>query len=678
MKVDGKERKLTAMYAPQQGRQEFFERLGPRITRRSVIGIDANCVPDMAIDLKRASTSPYDNRGADTLRDIVDSKCLHDVVREVVGKEAIFTSHHIVAGGECWSRIDQIYIPNDSQTHFALGPPGDFFIPHEGSEVDHTMVDVRTKLVKPKRGKDLPRIAEEIFDDPAFVHKLREAIVGEALNVNPGKPNGWREGWEKIKILARDTCLAQTKAIKRKKSAAAKCRGKILNRISALVRHGTATREQILYAHDLRKQIKTLNRSTYTLHDTLEKEAYNMGKAHDRCTKEFFTPWHDTHAAQHIEAMKKADWTDPSDPQFTGQTARTLTEVLIELTRYYTSLFADKPVTDRAAYDECLDTLSDPHSRRVLPPTAAKCGAKITTEEMLPVLASLPLGKSPGPDRLPNKFYTTLASTLAPMLTATLNEGAAHGELHPTCIEGIISVLYKKKDREDPRNYRPITLLNGDYKILTRILTRRMNEAVLQFVSPQQNGFVPGGFLPENIMLLKLIQAWVEEEDEEAFFVFLDMEKAFDRSSWQYLHDALRRIGFDDNFVNYVSLFYSHDHPPTRQLSMNGTLGPKFPLHSGVAQGCPLSPLLFLVITEALTRLIMNDTNVQGVTINGIHHKISQYADDSTLIPRDTSDWGLMSGHKTKWCKATQMKENEDKREGQLLGKLNRHRASTD
>ena len=70
----------------------------------------------------------------------------------------------------------------------------------------------------------------------------------------------------------------------------------------------------------------------------------------------------------------------------------------------------------------------------------------------------------------------------------------------------------------------------------------------------------------------------------------------------------------------------------------------------------------------------MNDTNVQGVTINGIHHKISQYADDSTLIPRDTRDWDLMSGHKTKWCKATQMKENEDKREGQLLGKLNRHR----
>ena len=220
-----------------------------------------------------------------------------------------------------------------------------------------------------------------------------------------------------------------------------------------------------------------------------------------------------------------------------------------------------------------------------------------------------------------------------------LNESKSAGALHPTCIEGLISVLYKKKNRDDPRNYRPITLLNGDYKILTRILTRRMNEAVLQFVSPQQNGFVPGGFLPENIMLLKLIQARIEEEDEEAMFIFLDMEKAFDRSSWQYLHKALLAIGFDQDFVDYIQLFYSHDTPPSHKLQMNGTLGPSFPLHSGVAQGCPISPLLFLVITEALTRLIIEDKNIIGVPINGTNHKISQYADDSTLLPKHESDW---------------------------------------
>eukprot|EP00964_Phaeocystis_antarctica_P067902 scaffold41134_cov33-Phaeocystis_antarctica.AAC.1 len=112
--------------------------------------------------------------------------------------------------------------------------------------------------------------------------------------------------------------------------------------------------------------------------------------------------------------------------------------------------------------------------------------------------------------------------------------------------EGLISVLYKKKDRKDPRNYRPITLLNGDYKILMRILTARLNKAVVQFVSLPQNGFVPGGFIVENILLLHLLQTYAEEENIEALFIFLDFEKAFDRCSWDYLRDAIRNLGFPD------------------------------------------------------------------------------------------------------------------------------------
>ena len=123
-----------------------------------------------------------------------------------------------------------------------------------------------------------------------------------------------------------------------------------------------------------------------------------------------------------------------------------------------------------------------------------------------------------------------------------------------------------------------------------------MNEAVVQFVSPCQNGFVPDSFLPENIMLLKLIQAYVEEEDEDAYLVFLDMEKAFDRCSWEFMIDALHELGFDDNFIQYVRLMYTHDNPPQRQMYINGYLGPAFSLGSGVAQGCPLS------ITAAFSR----------------------------------------------------------------------------
>ena len=164
--------------------------------------------------------------------------------------------------------------------------------------------------------------------------------------------------------------------------------------------------------------------------------------------------------------------------------------------------------------------------------------ADITKDEVLHTSAYLPTGKSPGPDRIPNKLYRVLSAVTAPILTQVFNQSRRKGALPEGMRCGIISVLYKKKDR----NYRPLTLLNNDYKILMRILTKRMNEAVLQFVSRDQNGFVPDGFIAENILRLQLLQELAEEENIDALFMFLDMVKAFDRCSWEFLEDALAAI----------------------------------------------------------------------------------------------------------------------------------------
>ena len=72
----------------------------------------------------------------------------------------------------------------------------------------------------------------------------------------------------------------------------------------------------------------------------------------------------------------------------------------------------------------------------------------------------------------------------------------------------------------------------------------------------------------------------------------------------------------------------------------------------------------------------MNDPSIEGVKINGVRHLISQYADDSTLIGRSSQDWLKQKGHLETWCAATAMSENAAKREGQLLGKLNRQKAT--
>ena len=185
-------------------------------------------------------------------------------------------------------------------------------------------------------------------------------------------------------------------------------------------------------------------------------------------------------------------------------------------------------------------------------------------------------------------------------------------------------------------------------------------------------------------MLLKLVQAYVEDEDESAMFLFADMEKAFDRASWEFMEHALDALGLGDDpnadpaadaapsFKDFFRLAYNHDTPPTRRIYANGYLSAPFPINSGVAQGCPLSPLLFLLVTEVITRLIIQDDQYRGVEIDGIRHKLSQFADDSTLINIPT-DIPYTEAHLKTWCDATAMLENGKKREGLLLGPLARN-----
>lgn len=527
LEIEGRKTKLISAYAPAKPtpddkRADFFEALRPHVTRRTILGIDANCVPDLRLDLQRTATSAYENEGFRTLDHVTESKGLIDIARRQLGERPFFTSDHVVAGGRrCKARLDRIYVPDDPRVAYSHSMCRDFF-PHppERTEYDHVAIHVTACTPPQDRGNDLPRIDEKIFDDGAFVSRLHSVILG-LYQKHDHATDTLADTWERIKHECKRMCIGETRRRKYKVSKEIKFKKAILRGMRRNLVAGRAT--DVKAADDLEGEIRDLASEQRTAFETLEEQDYSYGKAHDTCSHEFFRRWDPRSASQNPAAIRGADWSDPSNPAFDGTNADTPEGVLKEFTEYYTALFSKK-TTVAEAREAALDTLRDPSSRRVLPPTAARCDAPVLKEDLEPILQSLPLGKSPGPDRLPNAFYRVLSATLAEILAEVYNEAHTRGRLPLTCTQGLISVLYKKKERDDPRNYRPITLLNGDYKILTRLLTRRMNEAVLQFVSPEQNGFVPGGFIGENTMLLKLIQAYVEDEDSDAAFLFLDMD----------------------------------------------------------------------------------------------------------------------------------------------------------
>ena len=682
--IHGKKIRLTSAYAHSDmkaaERPAFFS--GPlkrRLTRNTVMGIDANVVPDETLDLQRVGAGRYNNQGADELADAISQAGLVDVIRESLGRKPFFTSHHNVhaqGGGPTQvthTRIDQIYAPDINGLIWQHEPLDDPFLDTRKKELDHCTIAISIDEARGKRGNDIATINEAIYDNATFLKSIHDHIEFTIRVKKPQASHTWGETWTQIKENVLEMSKKETKRKAYKDNIETKRLKKKRDALKTAIDSGKANASEIAEYIRLAPEISKSIREEKALYETIEDVAYSTGKKHDVGSAAMYRPYKPKGSAQWINETAEADWTDISKPTFNGQKCTDASQQAHAATPYWKTLFTKRAASKESA-KTCLRLLTK--GKTVLPPSAKKCGALITTEEVRDICNTLPTGKSAGPDRLPNKLYKNMSSVIAPIIAAVANESKEKKCYPPGFSSGLISLLYKKGDRCDPRNYRPITLLNGDYKIIMRALTRRMNDTVGEWVSRFQSGFVPDAFLAENIMLLNLAQTYAEENNEDAYFLFLDMEKAFDRCSWAFLTLALKRIGYDDDFIDYIKLAYNHDTPPKRQLSVNGYLGPQFSLESGVAQGCPCSPLLFLLITEPLSRLFETDIYLEGLTIGKLKLVISQFADDTTLVLRKGD-----SEHAQKlldtWCKATTMAENFKKREGMLVGPWNKTRQGT-
>ena len=300
---------------------------------------------------------------------------------------------------------------------------------------------------------------------------------------------------------------------------------------------------------------------------------------------------------------------------------------------------------------------------------ADACEEVLTRKEVFAITKNLARNKATGPDNIPNEFYRTFPWT-ADILTEVYNESHQHGDIPTEIREGVICLLHKKNARDIITNYRPITLLNGDYKILTRLLCKRVKQVLSHIICSENTGFAPKRFISENTQLMKLIQHYLETNNEKGLYLFLDLEKAFDRVSWTYMKLALARLGFKDQFLKWIQLLYNEHDPPARRLIINGHLGRTFSLKCGTAQGCPLSPLLYLCVIEAFNRAVHADNKILGIKINRVEHKISQFADDTVLLLKTYKSIDAAMKVMQTFEKATGQKINKNKTEGLRLGRL--------
>ena len=237
--------------------------------------------------------------------------------------------------------------------------------------------------------------------------------------------------------------------------------------------------------------------------------------------------------------------------------------------------------------------------------------------------------KAPGCDGITAELMKVIWPYISDILIDNFNTCYQAGFLNDSARRGIITLIPKKKDPSLLKNWRPLTLLNIDYKILAKLFARRMQHVLPYIIGDQQTGFMANRCINENIRQTIDIIADIYQNGKKALIISIDYEKCFDKIEHAAVEGALRYFGFGDCFIRWVKLFFTKLQICTTN---SGFCSDFFSKSRGVNQGCPISPYLFLVCGETMAHLIQNNPKIHGIKLGNTTHVLSQFADDTMLF----------------------------------------------
>ena len=319
---------------------------------------------------------------------------------------------------------------------------------------------------------------------------------------------------------------------------------------------------------------------------------------------------------------------------------------------FYQDLYTPCPVDSRVQ-----DTLLNNIDKKVSVSHKAMLDADLTVKELETAVYQQQDDKSPGIDGITAEFYKKFWPLLHTQYLTFINH-ARRGSFPANKNAAVTALLYKEKGEvNDLKNYRPISLINVDLKILTKALANRL-KVVLPTVVHHTQTAVDGRRIDHTVHMIRDLIQLANNEDLESAFIFLDQEKAFDRVNHEFLFKTLKAFGIGDAFIHWIRVIYSN---ATTRIKVNGFLTDNVPLNRGVRQGCPLSSLLYVLVIEILALQFRRNPDIVGFTVGGEKIVSLHYADDAVItilqnrcfkeVIKDLADYEKASGAKVNYGK---------------------------
>ena len=332
------------------------------------------------------------------------------------------------------------------------------------------------------------------------------------------------------------------------------------------------------------------------------------------------------------------------------------------------------------AMTDILDTI--PEEQNFLYPNTSILNSDVTKEFVSLALLKAKNGSATGLDGCPyepwkalnreNQEAQKLGRTgfdIVETLTMVFQDIQKHGvEPGTDFTEGWMCPLYKKKDKTCIENYRLITLLNTDYKLLTKTLSLQLVDSIKPMIHRDQVGFIPGRSIFNHIRLTKIMIQFAEALEQDGAIIALDQEKVYDRLTHEYLWKTLEAFEMPRHFINTIKALYKSAET---KVIINGVISDPFIVKRGVRQGDPISCFLFNLGIEPLACMIRSDRNISGYNIPGTDDQliINLFADDTVLYLSAKDSLKTTTKTLDKWCEALGAKFNKEKMEIIPIGK---------
>nr|GFB55027.1 RNA-directed DNA polymerase, eukaryota [Tanacetum cinerariifolium] len=205
--------------------------------------------------------------------------------------------------------------------------------------------------------------------------------------------------------------------------------------------------------------------------------------------------------------------------------------------------------------------------------------------------------KSPGPDDFTFEFFKKYWDLIGPDLCEAVEYFFSNGVFPNGCNTFFIALIPKVTDAKHVSDYRPISLIGGIYKVVTKILANRLAMVISDIVSNNQSAFIAGRHILDGPFIINEILDWCKRRCKKVMFFKVDFVKAYDSVRWEYLIDVLKAFGFGLNWCQWIQGTFCF---AKASILVNGSPTNEFQFHRGLKQGDPLASLLFILVMESL------------------------------------------------------------------------------